>query len=193
MNGKAHAIQRINFIQKEPFVLTYKRMLLFGGALIGLCLFLAGVQGVRLVYSQRQATQMTEEVKRLRDERDKLFKQSSNAKGELSARDALLNLFEGAPPWAAILKELTAVTPRSLWLTGLKSSPRADAASPLNLQLSGRSEEAASIARFLKSLNGSSFFKNVVLVSSRRETPTKGGGYSFSIDLTAAPAEGKGL
>ncbi len=193
MNGKAHAIQRINFIQKDPFVLTYKRMLLFGGALIGLCLFLVGVQGVRLVYSQRQATQMTEEVKRLRDERDKLFKQSSNAEGELSARDALLNLFEGAPPWVAILKELTAVTPRSLWLMGLKSSPRADAASPLSLQLSGRSEEAASIARFLKSLNGSSFFKNVVLVSSRREAPTKGGGYSFSIDLTAASAEGKGL
>jgi len=186
-------IQRINFIEREPFVLTYRRMLEIGGAAAAVCLFLFGMQFGRVHLAEARQERLEKEVQALREESDRIFKQMSASGGPQSAREALTSLFEKAPPWAALLKEMTAEAPRSVWLTGLKSKEGAGGAGMIGLQLSGHSEEAGSVAQFLKSLTASSFFQNVVLASSKHEMVSGSDVYSFVIDLSVSSSEGKGL
>lgn len=193
MNTKGPSIQRINFIQQDRFVLTHRRMVVSAGALAGVCLLLLGLQWARIAYADRRLAGLELEVRQLREERDRISKQISSLQGEMSARDFLSNLFERTPAWASVLKELRAVMPRSLWLTRVKASDRSDVTTPLGLQLNGRSEEAASIARFLKALNASAFFNDVVLNSSQQIDPANGVGYFFTVDLVVVPAQGKGF
>lgn len=190
MNSKDSSLQRINFLQQDRFVLTYRRMMMGVGAVAGFCLLLAGIQWARIAYADRQLAQLDVEVKKLREERDRISKQILTLQGEMSARDFLAGLFERTTPWTAVFKELTTVMPRSLWLTGIRSLDRTDLSVPVGLQLNGRSEEAVSIAKFLKTLNASSFFTNIVLNSSQQIDSGNGTGYLFVIDLSIAPGKG---
>lgn len=191
-----NSVPRINFIEKEPFVLTYKRMAIYGGIFVGLCVLFVGGQWAYVQSKAAKVVALENEVKVLRADRDQKFRQMVAIKGPKNAQESLVSLFESAPPWTAILKELTAVTPRSLWLTNLKTMREGvigDVSAGVKLQLIGQAEEAASIAQFLKILSGSSFFQNVVLTSSKREDSDHGPVYSFAVDLLLAPSEGKGL
>lgn len=190
MNPKDSSIQRINFLQQDRFVLTYRRMMMSFGAVAGFCLLLLGVQLLRIAYADRQLAKLDVEVKQLREERDRISKQISTLQGEMSARDYLANFFERTTPWTAVFKELMAVMPRSLWLTAVKASDRTGPEVPVGLQLSGRAEEAVSIARFLKALNASSFFRNVVLNSTQQIDSGNATGYLFGIDLSVASVKG---
>jgi len=193
MKTEEHSIQRINFIEREPFVLTYRRMLEIAGAVAACCLLLFGIQWARVRLADARMVRLESEIQTLREESDRLFRQMASSGGPQSAREALLTLFEKAPPWGALLKELTATAPRSVWLTSLKSKPNTAAPGMPGLEIIGRSEEAGSVAQFLKSLTTSSFFQNVVLASSKRETASGAVVYSFVIDLSVASPEGRGL
>ncbi len=197
-NASQRTVQRINFIQKEPFVLTYKLMATYAGIFALVCFFFVGAQWLRVQQAQKKITALENEVKAMRVERDQKFRDMAAVKGPRNAQESLVALFEKAPPWAAVLRELTAVTPRSLWLTNLKSVRKepvegAGGTSQIKIQLSGQAEEAPAIAQFLKILSGSSFFQDVVLTASQRQESDHGTSYSFSIDLLLAPSEGKGL
>lgn len=188
--SKTSSVQRINFIQQEGFTLSYRRMMMGVGAVAAFCLLLFGIQWLRITYTNRQSAKLDVEVKQLREERDRISKQVATIQGEMSARDFLANFFERTTPWTAIFKELAAVMPRSLWLTGVKSPERTDPSVPVSLQLSGRSEEAVSIARFLKALNASSFFDGVILNSSQQIDSGDTTGYLFAVDVSIKPQKG---
>ncbi len=193
MKPEEPSVQRINFIEREPFVLTYRRMLEGGGVLAAVFLILFGIQFLRVHFADKQLQQTEAEVQTLREESDRLFKQMAALGGAQSAKEVLSNLFEKTAPWATMLKELTATAPRSVWLVSLKSRPSPGSSGMPGLEMSGRSEEAGSVAQFLKSLTSSTFFQDVVLATSKHESMAGADVYSFIIDLSVASPEGKGL
>ena len=195
MSAQSLSIQRINFIEREPFVLTYKKMIIMGGALFGVVLFFYGVQLTRLLWIEKNVTRLTEEVTQLKASRERaLLEAGSETGGLVSARAALLKILTHATSWSAVVRELTTETPHSLWLTSLKSYEKAESLSRRGLLLNGQAEEAESVTFFLKALSGSPYFTNVVLTSSKQESGPSGLLYQFSIDLIVTPSKrGGGL
>lgn len=193
-------MQRINFVEREPFGLSYRKMILAGGAIVGLAVALVGGQWTRGRLLDRDVSRLKDEVNKLRVEQEKIFKQAESAGGGTAdTREVLINLIDGAPPWSMILKELAARTPRSVWLTKLKSIPRPPPAAPpasqvpQGIELSGRADDAGKVAQFVKALQGTSLFVDVVLTSSKREKDVSTSAYGFVINLSVQSAKGKGL
>ena len=193
-------IQRINFVERERFGLTYRKMIVVAGVVIGVVAMAVGIQVIRVVSLGRNMTQLTVEVKKLKAEQEKIFKETGGNAEQVDAREVLIGLIDSAPPWSMILRELAARTPRSVWLTKLKSLPRVAAAdpqahqAPQGIELSGHADEAGRVAQFVKLLQQAPLFGDVILVSSK-----KGGegslatAYEFAIGLSVKSARGKGI
>lgn len=186
-------VQRINFIEKAPFVLTYRKMISIGGALFGLILMIYGFQIARTFLMEKRITQLNETVSKLKADREKALQEvASEAGGPAGARSILLKMLNESVSWSVFLRELTSQTPRSLWLTSFKSYEKADASSRRGVILNGRAEDAGTVAHFLKALSLSPLFENVVLSSSKQGTGNEGSVYEFSIDLAVKMPKGGG-
>ena len=193
MSESTFSIQRINFIERAPFVLTYRKMVMVGGVLFGVVLLLGGLQAARTVWYNRQVLRLSAEVTRLEAERERVLRESAPAVGsDASANPALLEAFKNALPWSILLKELTAQRPLSLWLTSFKSSEKAEVPSHRVLLLNGQSEEAGAMTLFLKSMADSPYFENVILTSSKQEVVAGSPVYQFSADLSVKAPVAKG-
>lgn len=191
-------IQRINFIEKKPFILTYRKMVLLGGGLFGLAILFYGLQMVRLVSIEKRITKLTVEVTKLKAERERRLKELAGETGAAAGAQAvLIQYFDDPLSWAALLNELTSETPRSLWLTSLKSSEKADDASKRGMTINGQADEASAVTSFVKSLSDSPYFEKVILTSLKQEKGTKRESYQFAIDLGLTSqkkqAGGKGI
>lgn len=178
-------IQRINFIEKNPFVLNYRKMVVFGGGLFGLVLLIYGTQFFRAVRIEKKAAALTAEVTRLKAEQERRLKEMSTDTSGTSAgaQAALVQFFEDPMSWSVLLGELTSQTPTSLWLTSFKSYEKADLPSKRGMTLAGRAEDASAVTFFVKSLSDSPYFERVVLTDLKQETGVKGESYQFTIDL----------
>ena len=187
-------VQRINFIERAPLVFTYRRMMKIGGGLLGILLLVYGCEAGRAALAGRKAERLSLEIGRLKAERERILKvtEAETPGYEAVARAALINLFEKSLTWSSVLRDLTDETPRSLWLTSLKSSERPDALSRRGIQVKGQSEDAATVTLFLKSLSDSPYFEHIVLTSSRQESGPHGPFYSFDIEMAVKPVIGKG-
>lgn len=178
-------IQRINFIEKNPFVLNYRKMVVFGGGLFGLVLLIYGMQFFRAVRIEKKAAALTAEVTRLKVEQERRLKEMSTDTSGTSAgaQAALIQFFEDPMSWSVLLGELTSQTPNSLWLTSFKSYEKADLPSKRGMTLAGRAEDASAVTFFVKSLSDSPYFERVILTDLKQETGVKGESYQFTIDL----------
>lgn len=177
-------IQRINFIEKAPFEFTYRRLVVIGGAIVGFLFLLYGLELTRVLWLGRKVVRITEEVTQLKVAREKQLKElTSSSEGSTNVQEALLKELILPPTWSMILKELTGSLPPSLWLTSIKSYEKAEVASKRGILLNGQAEEAAAVTVFIKKLEESPKFENVVLTSSKEESGRNGRLYQFAIDL----------
>jgi len=177
-------IQRINFIEKNPFILNYRKMVVFGGGLFGLVLLIYGMQFFRAVRIEKKVAALTAEVTRLKAEQERRLKEMTDTSGTFAgAQAALVQFFEDPMSWSVLLGELTSQTPTSLWLTSFKSYEKADLPSKRGMTLTGRAEDASAVTFFVKSLSDSPYFERVVLTDLKQETGAKGESYQFTIDL----------
>lgn len=186
-------MQRINFIEREPFGLNYRKMLVIGGGLFGLLAIMTGAQWGRGALLSHQWVRLEGEVKTLKEEQERIFKATVGGV-KADARETLIDLIDSAPPWSMILRELATRTPRSVWLTKLKSVLRTEPSAPQALELSGYADDAGRVAQFVKGLQKAPLFSEVVLASSKREKGTTGSAaYNFVVTLFVQSAKGKGL
>lgn len=178
-------IRRINFIEKEPFAFTYRKMLLIGVTLVSIVIFLSGIQWVRARILEKKIAVVTGEVVKLKEERERLAKKLMAESGPSTGGQAeLLKIFDSSFSWPVILREITAQIPRSLWLLSLQPGAKPESGQR-GVSLKGRAEEAVAIAAFVKALAGSPHFRNVVLTSSKQVVGTASVYYEFAIDLVA--------
>lgn len=179
--------QRINFIERKPFILTYRKMVLFGGGIFGMLILFYGVQAVRLVSVEKKIAKLTAEVMKLKQEKEKRLKAleaSALAGSAAGAQAALVQYFDDPLIWSSFLNELTSQIPRSLWLTSLKSQEKKDARQGMVIE--GRAEEASAVTALVKSLANSPYFEKVVLTSLKQEKGDRGLHYKFAIDFGLA-------
>ncbi len=178
-------IRRINFIEREPFRLTYQTMAIAGGTLVILGLLLIGIQWGRGRYLEGKVALVTQEANQLKTEREQILKELETRVGteEGGVRGTLVQIFNESLPWSLLFRELTDRLPTSVWLTNIKSYEKPELPMKCGLLLDGYTEEASAVGRLVKLLSESSFFEKVVLSSFQHETGEGGERYSFSVDL----------
>jgi Tfp pilus assembly protein PilN len=189
--------QRINFIEKRPFVLTYRKMVLVGGGIFGFLILFYGVQAVRLVSVEKKVVKLTAEVMRLKQEKEKRLKAleaAASAGSAAGAQAALVQYFDDPLSWSSFLNELTSQIPRSLWLTSLKAQEKKEARQGMLIE--GRAEEASAVTGLVKALADSPYFEKVILTSLKQEKGDRGLYYKFTIDFglsSQRKTAGKGI
>jgi Tfp pilus assembly protein PilN len=186
-------VKRINFIEKEPFVLSYRKMLWIGGILVGVAVLFYGAQRTRVFVLEKKVTQLNSEVTKLKEERDRRLKELEGASGDptASARSVLFRIFDDPLTWSVLLKELTLQIPNSLWLSSVKSHEKPDAPSQRGIGLDGQANGAEAVSHFVKSISESPYFEKVILTSSEQAKKSQGESYEFSIDLVLTSRKGR--
>lgn len=188
--GYHPVIQRINFIEKDTLDFTYRRLLAIGVVLLSLCLLFNGVQRFRIFLMEKKIPQLSEEVTALKEEQEKIRKATAARDTiPVSARAAIIQQFVNQPLWSSLLREMTSRTPSSLWLSSFKSYEKPDSPSKRGILLSGQSDQAGSVAHFLKALSDSPAFEKVVLTSLTLDKSPLGIRYQLAIDLDVSSRE----
>ena len=75
-------IQRINFIERAPFQLTYRKFVWLGVVLVGFFLLFYGIQLVRVAWLERRVTSLTSEVTELKRQKEKQMRELTGKAGE---------------------------------------------------------------------------------------------------------------
>ena len=207
MAGGNYSIQRINFLEKKPFALTYRNMTVIGGALVAFCLLLYGVQFTRSLRLDKRKQVLSMEVQTLNKEKELFMRAVASASGTAAlseTRTVLLGFLDHSISWPAVLRELSVQAPASLWLTTVTCNEKgavlaapvgnkenqppatatATASSRIDLAINGQAVQAVSIASFVKSLSTSPYFKNVNLTSIQQVKNPQGDVYQFVVELT---------
>ncbi len=209
-------IERVNFIEREPFSFTYQRIGIAAGLLAGLLVLVLSVQVVRGVLLAKENVRLTDEVTHLKMEKERRLRQlvSEGEGGGSSIRSLLAGILDQAVNWSTLFKDLTNQAPDTLWLTTVKMQAQPVAASgtspsqaaapsttpspskpeaprPISIPvrrmtLTGFSGEAIWVTQFVRSLGTSYQFEAVVLKELRQEKAANGFIYSFTIDLAVS-------
>lgn len=191
MNATLSNMERINFIEREPFVLSYGRMAQIAAAVIGIGLATFVVEKVRVIHAISQSVRLQQEVSALKADRDRLLKimaVNSNAGGGVGEA-ALRQVFEQSLNWSGLLKDLGQVTPHTLWLTSLAPKGPKSIDGELVIIVNGEATEVGAIPLYLKALAESSRFTHVVLTSSHQAEGSFGRRYQFTTELTVKESQ----
>ncbi len=174
-------IQRINLIERAPFQMTYQKLVLGGVGLLFFCMLLWGSQWLRIKAHERKSDQLTAEITRLKEEREKLLK-SNAPQWSGGPLFELHQIFEQTPPWSHLLQDLGGRLPGTVWLTGFRGFNREGTNAGKAFVINGLARNANNLSEFLKSINESSFVSKAMLTQSKKETTD----YNFSIECDIA-------
>lgn len=182
-------VTRINFIEREPLAITYRKMAIIGVVVVGLCLLTIAGQWGRKAFLQHRVGRLTTEINELRAEREKILKASQSEAGGMAAnRMQLRTPFEKTPSWSLLLRSLGQSMPSTVWLASLRTYDKPESPSGKGIILIGETQTAREVSSFLKGLSADRNFQNVVLSSSKEE---KGAGgsvrYHFTVEAFVAP------
>lgn len=206
-----HSIQRINFVERQPLVLTYRHLIFIGGVVVMLLAGYYGLRFVQLLWTESRIAVVRVDVTHLKVEQEmRAKKENSQAAGSMvGLRGALLQELEKVPSWSSVLRDLTTRTPNALWLTRMQSLTKKEEKAEKDpkgqkdqkeavkqkeekepdrqLSMEGMADEPNAIAQFVRALSSSSRFRDVVLKNSQQEKDTRGIRYSFGIELKVVP------
>ena len=176
-------MERINFVERELFFLTYRKMAIWGAGILSLLLLFYAAQFLQTIFVEKRIAQIVQEVEQLKAEQRRVLEEAQEKKGEnLEGRGAIRAIFEKAPQWSFILKKLGEKMPSGLWLISIKSYPKEDPFIERGLLLSGEAEQAGEISSFLEKMEASQEFEKAVLTESKQESRGSGKIYIFTID-----------
>ena len=179
MDSETKTITRINFLEREAFKPTYRKMAIVSAGVVGFCLLMVGFQTTRLFWMERKGARLTTEINALRAERQKVLLSVTKLEGMGIAERVLRSRLEKGPGWSTVLKTLEKQMPASVWLESLKTYEKAESPSGRGIILIGQAPSAAEVSSFLKVLGARRPFSRVVLTSSGKE---KTGRYHFTIE-----------
>lgn len=169
-------IQRINLIEKEPFRLTYEKLILIGVGVILLCASLFFVQVLRMKANEKRIDRLSAQITALKIEREKRLKRS-DSRWQGGPLFELKKIFDQTPVWGKVLTDLSRRLPATVWLTGFKTFKREGTAGK-GLVLNGIARDPADLTVFLSRLGESPFISRAVLSSSKKDSA----GFTFAME-----------
>ncbi len=180
-------IQHINFLERDYFVLSYRRMALLAAGFLGVAVLVYGLLILQTFLIGVRSARVSEEVNQLKLQRERVIAKAQEARtpgpqGETMVRQSL----EESLRWSAILKKMTREMPSGVWLVSLKSYDRSGTFGR-GLILSGEAVDARNITRFLNELSRTPFFDQPVLTESKQEIRGAGKVYTYTIDTAVLP------
>lgn len=172
-------VQRINFIERGAFTLTYRNMILIAAGLAVLCALLHGLFILRFAMLKNKASELKQQVAELSVQKDKALAAMQIAQARAVTTAApLIALFVKMPVWSQALAEMVANMPKQVWLDTIRSVSIGELADVRKLEISGKSASNSAVAQFVSNLEALDDFSNASIVSTKKETF----GYSFLIN-----------
>jgi len=172
---------RINFLEKGKYVLTYKKMAMAVGLWFVLCFVvffsLTGYKWLIIKGKEKYVKHLAQ--LNTRKERTMALIEAQSVPVLEPQVKKLSEVYDHFPNWSAALVELSENIPSQVWLTNVTSTYLSDNGMYRRVEISGNAKNISSIANFSNKLNKSSLFRNVVLNKSSRVEGSKKSGYSF--------------
>lgn len=177
--------QRVNFLQKGAYALTYRNMIILVAGLLLFCMLIHGLFAVRHFFAKRKLAGLERAAQELSMKQQKVMavmQASQSQQSNEAIAQSLAQVFSKMPVWSGVLTDLGNEMPKLIFLKSVKSSGIGDKTDIRKLSISGKGPSAGGIMQFVKAIEDSPLFQNVSLISSQKEE----GGFSFAIDCEVA-------
>lgn len=176
-------VSRINFLEKGKYILTYKKMMILVVGWIVICFSLFIIEKGYSWWVEKKLEKEKQVMQQLNARKDKTMAllQAQEKRPVETEVKKLSEVYEHFPVWSEILDSLALRIPSQVWLKSLTSSYVSGSNMFRKLEIGGMGQNAALIASFVKSLNDTEVFKNVIMNKTKREEGEKAYGYSFVI------------
>lgn len=176
--------QRVNFLEKGAFVLTYKKMLMVVVVWIIFCFSIFLLEGGYSWWLGKRVGRQQVILNQLnaRKERTMALVEASGA-GKMSPYvKELSEIYSNFPLWSKVMNSLSKSMPSQVWLTSISSEYLSGESMTRKIEIGGMAKNTSSIARFLEQLNDDPLFGNAILNKSDRvKDDDRNSGYSFVV------------
>lgn len=179
-------VQRVNFIQRGKYALTYLNMAIVFVLWIVFCVGVHGVFIVQGIWMNTKVIAAKQITKALSDEFAKqaeLARATKTVEQTGTAIQSLTSVFQILPRWSRVLSDLAEAVPSQVWLTGVKSSGQTTSASTRHIEVEGRGRSAEAITQFVQRLNEKKIFQNVILARSTKDAEKNDLIFTVSADV----------
>ncbi|MBI2345917.1 MAG: PilN domain-containing protein [Deltaproteobacteria bacterium] len=163
--------QRINFLERGRYALTYQNMALFLGCWIVLCAAVHGLFIMRGVWMRTKVIASEQLVKALEAEFQKqvhFATASQTVERTGAAVQSLSSVFQQVPRWSRALKELAEALPAQVWLSSVKTTVASGTTGRM-IEVEGRGRSAEAITQFVQRLDAMPLFANAILARSTKD------------------------
>lgn len=165
-------VQRVNFLQRGKYALTYQNMAIVLGLWLVLCVGVHGIFILEGVWARTKTIAAKEILKALTMEFEKqaqLAQATKTVERTGTAIQSLASVFQVVPRWSKAMDELAAAMPGQVWLTLMKTSGDTVTGAVRHIEVEGRGRSAEAITQFVQRLDDQPIFQNVVLSRSTKD------------------------
>lgn len=177
-------VDRINFLKKGKYILTYKRMLQYAVIWV---VALAAVFSLLIAYNwinnkRLESSKVFLEQLNAKKQRTEALVEAAKFKHTGSSVKEVALIYATFPSWSEVMRDLAESMPRQLWLTSISSTAPSQSPASRKLEIQGKSRNNSNVATFLENLNKKTLFKNVVLSKSVRDAKEGQRDYNFDVN-----------
>lgn len=178
-------VERINFMERGKFVLTYKSMVQLAVLWFAGCIVIFMLIGMYSWYVGKSVDKYKFKLRELNIQKNKTMALLEASKTVPSGTNVkrLSEIYAHYPVWSDVMGYLSRNMPPQTWLNSVTTEYLGENTIFRKIQITGEGQNTASIARFVSQLNKHPLLNNMVLSrSSRKEVKEeKQTGYSFII------------
>jgi Tfp pilus assembly protein PilN len=173
--------ERINFLEKGAYVITYKKMVMLIAAWVAICFSIFIFESIFRWVVHSRLNMLVKHHSELSSEQQKAMAlleatKESFVKPEMKK---LSEIYDNYPAWSRVLYEVAKRRPSLVSLTEITTAFGTEGGGTRKMELSGRGQGADMIANFVSTLNNSSLFRNVMLNKSAKASGEREYGYTF--------------
>jgi hypothetical protein len=177
------SVERVNFIEKGKFALTYRKMAELCGIWVLFCFFIFLLLAGHSWWAGKSLESYRHKLSELNVKKDKTMAllEVSTAKPASANIKGLADIYAGFPTWSEIMLYLSKSMPAQAWLKSVSTTYAENGANFRKIEIRGESQNTSSVAKFVKELNGVPLFHNIILNKSFRNVKDGKQRYSFVI------------
>lgn len=179
-------VQRVNFLERGKYTLTYQNMALVTALWFFCCLLVQGAMVLHGIWTKAklQGVEKAEQMFNEEFHRQLQLAQVSKSHERTgTAIQSLASVFEQLPPWSQALTQMAAVVPSQVWLTIVKSVGTPDDNRRRHINIEGRGRSAEAITQFMQKLDETTAFENVALSRSSKDAEPQELIFTIAADL----------